>query len=268
MRFASRQRLYRGQRALCVKQKSVEIAHDVPVFATDVDVFAAASNVVRHRLVGIQRGTKLIEVADFQIGPEFHRAPVRHQLTQQKLQQGAFSNPIVADNSNPVATHYLDGEIFYHRSIIKPVSEMFCFDNLAPGCLRLVYEHSRLCALVNPCGTRAPKCHQCAHSPFIASSPSFDPLTDPCLLLGQFLVEQCILVGLIGEKFLFASEEIFIVTGPTREPPPIQLDYPGRQSLEKAAIVSNEKHTASKTKETVLQPFDRPQIEMVGRLIE
>src|SRR5512135_2068697 len=59
-----------------------------------------------------------------------------------------------------------------------------------------------------------------------------------------------------------------IIAGPVGDPAPVELDYAVRQGLKKPPVMGYKKYGAAELKEKFLQPPDRIDIEMVGRLIE
>jgi len=122
--------------------------------------------------------------------------------------------------------------------------------------------------LLASCGALGAHRQQRLHPPFVTRPPRLDPLTEPGFFLGELLVELRPLHGLAGQPFLLLADEGRIVTWPRREPAAIELDDPGREPLEKGAVVGDEDHRAGIFEQEGLEPLDRLDVEMVGRLVE
>ena len=102
----------------------------------------------------------------------------------------------------------------------------------------------------------------------VAGPAGLDPLADPGLLLGQLLVEEGVLAGLGRQELLLALEEGGVVAGPVEEAAPVELDDPGGQPAQEHPVVGDEDQRAPVAQEEVLQPADRLDVEVVGRLVE
>jgi hypothetical protein len=76
---------------------------------------------------------------------------------------------------------------------------------------------------------------------------------------------RCRLVG--QPLFLFAKEGR-VVASPRREPSAIELYDPGRDVLEKSAVVGDEQECTSVVGQEGFEPGHRLDVEMVGRLVK
>ena len=110
--------------------------------------------------------------------------------------------------------------------------------------------------------------HQRADAPFVAGAPRLDAATQPRFFLRQALVEF-----LRGQRFareprVLLLEKGRVVARPRRQSSAVELDDARRETFEKRAIVRDEDDRAGVGREKRLEPFDRLDVEMVGRLVE
>ncbi len=84
--LAPRECFHRHRRSLWRKQKSLQIADDVPVLAIQFYISAAASDVVRDRFLLIERFAHLVEITDLEICSVFDRSGLRFELAQQQAE--------------------------------------------------------------------------------------------------------------------------------------------------------------------------------------
>ena len=105
-------------------------------------------------------------------------------------------------------------------------------------------------------------------APLIAGTAGLDPLPDPDLFLGQLLVEQR-LAGDLGLQQRFAPlDELVVAAGKGIDPPPIQFRHPVGQPPGKGAVMGHEQHRPDVFGQKLLQPEDRVDVEVVGRLVQ
>ena len=135
------------------------------------------------------------------------------------------------------------------------------------------------CSACSTCRRTLPICsRRAARSARIASSaltrPSFlrpprlDALAHPHFLFGELLVELVREHLLVGERLFLAPQVGGVVARPRRQLAAIELDDPRRQPLEERAVVGDEHHGAFVLGEKALEPLDRLDVEVVGRLVE
>ena len=95
-----------------------------------------------------------------------------------------------------------------------------------------------------------------------------DAFADPDFFLRQHLVELALVHGLDGECFGLLGLIVAEVARVAGELAAIELDDAQRDAIEEAPVVRDEKHAARKREQHFLQPFDRRDIEMIGRFVE
>ena len=110
--------------------------------------------------------------------------------------------------------------------------------------------------------------HQCAYPTFVSPATRLDALPDPGFFLGQFLVKLLLGNRLVLKSFFLASHEVGVVAGPACQLASIDFDDARRKALQKGAIMSNEHHGAPVAIDSVFQPMNGCNIEMVGRFVE
>src|SRR5258705_494528 len=109
---------------------------------------------------------------------------------------------------------------------------------------------------------------QAPHPAFVPRAARLDALADPDFLLREDLVELA-LVHHLGFEFFDLLLLIGAVVARIRaQVSAVELDDPQRDRIEEAPVVRDEQHAAGKGKQRLFQPFDRGEIEMVGRLVE
>ena len=117
--FATGQCLDRRHGPLWAEQKAFQVADDVSVLAIDAYVISAAGYIFRNSFVELQFASQLIEIANCQIRAVFDGALLWRDLAQQNIEQGAFSNTVITDQSNPVATHNFQRHILDQGFVVK-----------------------------------------------------------------------------------------------------------------------------------------------------
>ncbi len=107
-----------------------------------------------------------------------------------------------------------------------------------------------------------------SHTAFVACPPGFDALPNPNLFFGQSFVKQGILFLLGRQRRCFASQKGLVVTRPIEQPSPIDFPDSGRQVLQKRSVMRDKDQRLAPTAEKVLEPQDRRNVEVVGRLVK
>ena len=106
------------------------------------------------------------------------------------------------------------------------------------------------------------------HAPLVARAPRLDAAAQPRFFCRQRLVELVVGQRLVLEPLLFLAHEGGVVAWPGGQPAAIQLHDPGRQPLQERAVVGDQQHRAGVVGQESLHPFDRVDVQVVGRLVE
>ena len=142
------------------------------------------------------------------------------------------------------------------------------FDHQFAGPFGLVDLHRDRADPVAPGPSFPPEVDQRPDPAFVPGSAGLNPLPNPDLFLGEFLVEERPLALLGGEGGVFPLEVGVIVGPPIPEPPPVEFDDPGGHPPEEGPVVGHEQEGGAAIDQIVFHPLDRGDVEMVGRLVE
>ena len=103
----------------------------------------------------------------------------------------------------------------------------------------------------------------------MASGPAgLNAFADPDFFLCQQLVSLCCNGVFLGELLLFLQLVLREVARIRAQLAPIQLDDAGGHPIQKDAIMGNGDNTAAEIYQQFFKPFDRVQVQVVGRLIQ
>ena len=84
----------------------------------------------------------------------------------------------------------------------------------------------------------------------------------------SFLSKRACCRASAASELLAPLQERRVVAGPVVEPAAVELDDPGGQPLEEDPVVGDEDERAAVAEQEVLEPADRLDVEVVGRLVE
>src|SRR3546814_2714497 len=102
----------------------------------------------------------------------------------------------------------------------------------------------------------------------VAGPAGLDALADPDFLLRQHLVETRVLLRLGVEPFFLAAQVVVPVAWPAGHLAAVDLDDARGQRAQEAAVMGDEHERAGPALEEALEPVDRGDVEVVGRLVE
>ncbi len=135
----------------------------------------------------------------------------------------------------------------------------------APGLLDF---HFHVAGAIATHATGLAQCLQSADPAFIARTTGLDACANPDLFLGQLLVEFGVLPSLGIQGRLFPIQVRRVVARAACEPAAVEFQNSSRYFTEQGPIVRNEQQRAAITEQSVLQPADRVDIQVVGRLVQ
>ena len=141
-------------------------------------------------------------------------------------------------------------------------------NNFASRSFRFFDSHS--CALFsgNAPGSLFAHFQERPGASLVPRSARLDTLPNPDLLLFEFLVELRVFPGFVFQIFFFMSQILMVVTGPTRQFTPVDIQNPGRQALQKCTVMCDEDDGARIGIYRVLEPLYGDDIQVICRLIQ
>ena len=142
------------------------------------------------------------------------------------------------------------------------------FHHLPARGLTLGRLHAHVAGLFTAGGALHAHLLQPPHAAFVTGPPGLDALTDPHFLLGQELVEARRLLRLRMQALLAPAQIVVPVAGPVGHLAAVDLEDPRGQRAQEAPVMGDEHQRAGPVAQELLQPVDRGNVQMVGRLVE
>ena len=141
-------------------------------------------------------------------------------------------------------------------------------DHIAAGLLGRLDGHLRALLWREALGIFSAQLFETPHAILVAMPSRLDALADPDFLFIELLVEQPVGGGLVLEQLFLALKVVVIAAGEAQQPATVEFADAGGQLVEEGAIVGDEQYRARPGANAVLQPLDRDDVEVVGRLVE
>ena len=210
----------------------------------------------------------LIERRDGERRSEPYRAFVRWQDPGQHVDQRGLAAAVRADDADAVAALDADREIADDRTAVVALADTGGLDDQRAG---------RRCRTGGDDGVPGggaiaaalfPQRLQLADATHIALAPAGDAVAHPVFFGDDFAVELVLIA------FLFRQHRIapfFEMGKSTIEPArlaAVEPDRAARERRKQAPIVADDHQRGAPGIKIALQPFDRGQVEMIGRLVE
>src|SRR5439155_19878749 len=103
---------------------------------------------------------------------------------------------------------------------------------------------------------------QRSYPAFVSCPSGFDPLANPCLLFGEFLVEfgECSFFDF--EQLLFLAQIRIEIAGKRRQLATIQLDEAGREATHKSAVMGDKDQRSLIREQIAFEPCNGVDIKM------
>ena len=258
----------RRARAFGREQEVLQVADGVLLLAVDLDEILAFGHVLQRAPVFAQRRAVLVEIRDLQLGADLDLAGLRLQVAQQQLQQRGLAAAVRADQPDAVAAQDRGGHVLQQHAITERERQVLRLDDLLARRPGLRGFHAHVAGQITALRTFVAHRLEPAHAAFVAGAAGLDALPDPDLLLRQHLVETGVLLRFGIEPFFFAAQVVAPVAGPTGQLATVDLDDPGRQRTQEAAVMGDEDQRTLPRLEEAFEPVDRGDVEMVGRLVQ
>lgn len=279
-----RERLHGGAGALGREEEIAQVTVDVTLPAVDGHHLVPFPHRFQHGIFRVELLPLLVVVGRLHVGAGPDETGIGSQFPQQQLQESGLARAIRAEEADPVPPHDPDGKIANHESwastirrsqlvdvhdfIGKGFGDVVGFvDKAARGGGRLQFEPGGPQPLT-PGGALGAHSHQGAHPPLVPGPSGLDPTPEPRLLLFQPPVEFFPPQGLVGQPLLLPAQELAVAAFPGGEPPPVELHDPAGQPLQEFPVVGDGHHRPRIFRQEAFEPGDRPDIEVVGRLVQ
>ena len=233
-----------------------------------VDPVTAIGQHVAHGPVGRHLAPLLIDDDAFERLGELHGARIRLHLAGQQLEQGRLARAVLADDADAVAPRHAQGEIGDDRPLSERLRHMLDVDDDLAA--RIVAADRQVRGARRPHHRSASLAHleQFGQAALVALAPPSHAAQQPMLLQLQLGVELLGVALFLGiDRFrpcLEPAETDFRAPDGAAIEPQGLLGQPGQEG----AIVADGDECTAEPPEPFLQPVDRGDVEMVGRLVK
>ena len=236
--------------------------------AADVDPVAAVGKHVLHAFLRLHQLALLVDDDAGQGSGSSDSAAFRLDLAGQQLEQGRLSSPVGTDDADAVAALNTKREIADNRPFSVALADLVRLDHGLRADVILGQRQFRRPGRAEH--RRALGAHfvQLGKPALVAAAPCRHAALQPVQLELEFGVEffgcSCLLiVDAFGPRLEPAETDLGAPELPSVEP-----DATLRQERQESAVVADRDKCAGKALQPFLQPFDRAEVEMVGRLVE
>ena len=167
----------------------------MPRLSPDGDRVVAIGDDLFGGLLVVEPGSELIEVGDLKVCAEPQAALRGREFTEQHPQERGLARPVGPDDAHPIAPHERCRKTAKHRWAPRMRKPHF----LEPGHkrtapLRLLDRQFGGALSLPPRLPLPAHRFQGPHPALVAGAARLDPLPDPAFLLGQSLVEECVVL--------------------------------------------------------------------------
>ena len=241
--------------------------HDLVGFARHPQ-FGIIGKVFPQGHIFVQRGPRLIKHRDIQIGPEFHRPFIRLYLPQQHLDQRGLAHTVGPDKGDPVTALHRQIKVFHDGFAVKGFGQAKGLDHFFARRTAPVKGHRRRPLARDLGGALGAQFLQGAHTALIALAAGRNAFHRPTRLGLDLAVQLVALLVFVFPDFVAPCFEMLKpFFGPAHLP---AVDPQGgpRQRAQECTVVADQNETRTGRFQLVLEPCNRFDIQMVGRLIQ
>ena len=266
--LASREHLGRHPDPVGGEEEVPEIAVDVARPSLEGDGLRLSGDIPSHALLPVDLVPELVEVDDLELGSEGDRSGFGLEPAEQKFQQGGLAASVRTDDADLVAAPEGGAEVAHDRGSSVAEADILGLDDLLSGGRPLLeFDLCRAGALATfaPLGAQG---LEGADAALVPGAPCLHSLTQPGFLLGELLVECSPLLLLRLQRGTLPFEVGVVIAGPACEVPPVEFDDACGEFPQEGAVVRDEEEGRLDLEQEVLEPEDRFEIEVVGRLVQ
>ncbi len=194
-------------------------------------------------------------------------AAVRLDRAGKNAEQGRFAGTVAADQADAVAAQHAGREIARDDLIAEGLIDVLEFGNETTADIRAdVAELRRV--LRDPLRALLPHLLEIAQAALIALAPRRDALARPDGLGRDALIGARLRSFLGGENTLRPFLERVIAFIELAHRAAIEPQSAPRQALQEGAVMADQQQPGAMGEQPLFQPFDRRNVEMIGRLVE
>ena len=234
----------------------------------NLDPFAAGADEVHQRRIQIERVAHLIEVGDLQIRTLANLATVRLQFTQDQFQQRGLAGAIRTNQPDLVATYDGGRKVLDDDLVAKGLAGFSQLGHQFATQHACSHIHAHLADNVPMCGATGAQFFQPHDATLAARAARFNAFPDPDLFLRQQLVRLGADDRFLRQLLFLENQILSEIAIVGTQNPAIQLDDARRHPIQESPVMGDGDHAALECHQQFFQPFNRIQIEVVGRLIE
>ena len=210
----------------------------------------------------------LIKRRDGERRSEPDRACIRRQDSGQHVDQRGLAAAVWADDADTVAALDADREIADDRTAIVALADAGGLDDQRAGRRRRTGGDDGVPGGAAIAAALFPKRLQLADATHIALASAGDAVAHPVFLGDDFAIELVLIAFLLRQHRIAPFFEMGKSTIEAARLAAVEPDRAAREHRKKAPVVADDHQRGASGIEIALQPFDRGQVEMIGRLVE
>ena len=146
------------------------------------------------------------------------------QVTEQNAQQGGFAGTVGSDQADLVTAHHPQAEVVDHGMLVKGLGNPFYFQYQLARRFSLLQGKAGIALHFPALTSLFAQFFQITHPAFVTGAPGLDALANPRLFLGQFFIEQGVLLRFYLKGVGFAFQVGVVIAVPTGQLTTIQLN--------------------------------------------
>ena len=210
----------------------------------------------------------MIERGHGDVRAEAHRARIGRESAGQEVDERRLAGAIGADDSNSVAAHDAEREIAHDRAIAISFADPLGVDHQRARRLGVLRDHGGRAGRPYRLAPSEAQIGKLPDAPHVTLAARGDAVAHPVLLADNLPVELVPLKLLLLELGVAPGLERAKALVEAARAPAIEPDRGAGQVGEQPLVMADERQRRAALSQARLQPFDRDEIEVVGRLVE
>ncbi len=193
---------------------------------------------------------------------------VGREFPAQKVDERRLAGAVGADDSDPVAAHDAERKIAHDRAPFIGFADPLGLDHQRARRLRVLGDHGGGAGRPQRFAPFAPEIGELPDPPHVALAARGDAVAHPMLFVDDLAVELVALELLLLELHVAPGLERAKTLVEAARAAAIEPDRGAGQVGEQPLVVADQRQRRAAHREAPLEPFDRHQIEVIGRLVE